>query len=470
MISMQTMEKKKPSLNPVLRDFWTTRARNKILYGGRMSGKSWDAAGMAVQLAARYKLRFLCVRQIQNKIDESVYALLKIQIERFGLQNEFRILENKIISKTGSEFMFYGLWRHITEIKSIESIDILWSEESHALTQSQWEILEPTIRKEGSECWLLFNPSLVSDFVWRNFVVNPPMNTLVRKVNFDENEFLSNTALQVIENHRIQHPDTFEHIYLGEPRTDDDSSVIKTSWILAAIDAHKLLVFGDDGQSRLGFDIADDGSDLCATVHRKGSIAYWCEEWAGKEDELLKSCKRAYTSARERNALIIYDSIGVGASAGAKFQELNRELRANVQYAKFNAGSGVLKPEAFYQPKIKNKDFFANLKAQAWWAVADRFRLTYQVVNAIKNGETPPPYKIDDLISLDSSMPNLEKLKYELAIPMRDFDNNGRVKVESKKDLAKRDIKSPNIADAFIMAYAPVQAGLNINPDILGQL
>ena len=470
MISMQTMEKKKPSLNPVLRDFWTIRARNKILYGGRMSGKSWDAAGMAIQLAARYKLRFLCVRQIQNKIDESVYALLKIQIERFGLQSEFRILENKIISKTGSEFMFYGLWRHITEIKSIESIDILWSEESHALTQSQWEILEPTIRKEGSECWLLFNPSLVSDFVWRNFVVNPPMNTLVRKVNFDENQFLSNTALQVIENHKIQHPDTFDHIYLGEPRTDDDSSVIKTSWILAAIDAHKLLGFSDDGQSRLGFDIADDGSDLCATVHRKGSIAYWCEEWAGKEDELLKSCKRAYTSARERNALIVYDSIGVGASAGAKFQELNRELRANVQYAKFNAGSGVLKPEAFYQPKIKNKDFFANLKVQAWWAVADRFRLTYQVVNAIKNGETPPPYKIDDLISLDSSMPNLEKLKYELAIPMRDFDNNGRVKVESKKDLAKRDIKSPNIADAFIMAFAPVQAGLNINPDILGQL
>lgn len=467
---MQSMEKKKPSLNPVLRDFWTTRARNKILYGGRMSGKSWDAAGMAIQLAARYKLRFLCVRQIQNKIDESVYALLKIQIERFGLQDQFRILDNKIISKTGSEFMFYGLWRHITEIKSIESIDILWSEESHALTQAQWEVLEPTIRKEGSECWLLFNPSLVSDFVWRNFVVNPPMNTLVRKVNYDENRFLSNTALQVIENHKIQHPDTFDHIYLGEPRTDDDSSVIKTSWILAAVDAHKLLGFDDDGQSRLGFDIADDGSDLCATVYRKGSVAYWCEEWAGKEDELLKSCKRAYTSARERDALIVYDSIGVGASAGAKFQELNRELRANIQYAKFNAGSAVLRPEAFYQPKIKNKDFFANLKAQAWWHVADRFRLTYQVVNAIKNGETPPPYKIDDLISLDSSMPNLEKLKYELAIPMRDFDNNGRVKVESKKDLAKRDIKSPNIGDAFIMSFAPVQAGLNINPDILGQL
>ena len=80
-------------------------------------------------------LDFLCVRQLQNKIEESVYSLLKIQIERFGLQDNFRILDNKIINKvTGSEFLFYGLWRHITEIKSIESIDVLWSEESHALT------------------------------------------------------------------------------------------------------------------------------------------------------------------------------------------------------------------------------------------------------------------------------------------------------------------------------------------------
>ncbi|HEE4467329.1 TPA: PBSX family phage terminase large subunit, partial [Klebsiella pneumoniae] len=30
----------KPTLNPVLRSFWTTQARNKVLYGGRSSSKS----------------------------------------------------------------------------------------------------------------------------------------------------------------------------------------------------------------------------------------------------------------------------------------------------------------------------------------------------------------------------------------------------------------------------------------------
>lgn len=455
------------TLNPALRDFWTTRARNKILYGGRASSKSWDAAGMAIFLSNRYKLRFLCVRQLQNKIDESVYSLLKIQIERFGLQDNFQILDNKIKNKvTGSEFMFYGLWRHITEIKSIESIDILWSEESHALTESQWEVLEPTIRKEGSECWLLFNPNLVSDFVWRNFVADPPANTLVRCINYTENPFLSNTMLEVIENHKKKHPDTFDKIYLGIPSADDDSSIIKASWVNAAIDAHKLLGIEIEGRDIIGYDVADSGADANAMIHRKGIVALWSEEWQGKEDELLKSCMRVHSKARAVNAHVIYDSIGVGAAVGAKMNELG----GSVQHTKFNAGAKVVKPDQFYErdAKIKNKDYFSGLKSQAWWLVADRFRLTYQVINAIKNGETPPAYEIDELISIASDMPNLEKLKMELSIPMRDFDNMGRVKVESKKDLAKRDVKSPNIADAFIIAYAPMQFGLNINLDEWG--
>ena len=56
------------------------------------------------------------------------------------------------------------------------------------------------------------------------------------------------------------------------------------------------------------------------------------------------------------------------------------------------------------------------------------------------------------MIFIDSKMPNLTILVDELCSPLQDYDNNGRIKVESKKDLAKRGISSPNIADAFVMA------------------
>jgi len=62
-------------------------------------------------------------------------------------------------------------------------------------------------------------------------------------------------------------------------------------------------------------------------------------------------------------------------------------------------------------------------------------------------------FPADEMISISSSCDSrlLDKLVDELSTPKRDFDNGGKVKVESKKDLAKRDVASPNIADSFII-------------------
>ena len=442
------VEEVKPTLNPVLEDFWLKPARNRVLYGGRSSSKSWDAAGFAIFLANAYKVRFLCTRQFQSKIEESVYTLLKIQIYRFGLAHRFKILENKIINRyTGSEFIFYGLWRSIDEIKSLEGVDIHWAEEAHLLTEEQWEILNPTIRKEGSQHWIIFNPRLITDFVYKRFVTNPPPNTLVRKINYDENPFLSQTMIDEIETAKKEDFDNYLHVYEGNPLNDDDESVIKRSHVMAAIDGHKTLKIDIKGSHRIGFDVADAGEDYCAMVQSHGPLNIWAEQWKAKEDELLKSCTKVWTKARDSKSLVIYDAIGVGATSGAKFNELNATNGLKIEHQKFFAGGSVAKPDSQYQRSgIKNKDYFSNIKAQAWWLVADRFRNTY---NAIRNGQS---FNDDDMIFIDSNMPYLDKLIDELTSPKQDYDNAGRVKVESKKDLSKRDIASPNLADAFIMA------------------
>lgn len=456
-----------PTLNPALREFWLKPARNRVLYGGRASSKSWDAAGFATFLASNYRLRILCVRQFQNKIEESVYTLLKMQIERFGLNPQFRILDNKIIGrKTRSEFLFYGLWRSIDEIKSLESIDILWIEEAHNLTEAQWKILEATIRKSGSQVWVIFNPRLATDFAYKRFVTNPPPNTVVRLINYDENPFLSETMLAVIEAAKAEDEDEYQHIYRGVPKDNDDSVIIKRSWVMAAIDAHLALGIEPAGRKRIGFDVADSGADKCAAIYAHGPLASWADEWKAGEDELLKSCTRVYEAARERQASVTYDSIGVGAGSGAKFNELNAAGRGIVQHSKFNAGAAIFQPEAQYMPGTKNKDMFSNIKAQAWWGVADRLRNTF---NAVRKGEKYTP---DQMIFIDSNMPHLSKLIDELCTPKRDYDQAGRVKVESKKDLAKPTreggpVPSPNLADGFIMAFAPGQAPMTINPDAM---
>ena len=441
------------SLNPALKSFWQTKADTKILKGGRASSKTWDCAGFAVFLASRYKVKFLCMRQFQNKIKESVYAILKIQIERFGLLDEFEILASEIRHRTtGSSFHFYGIHRDIAEIKGFEGADIGWIEEGEGLTKEQWSTIEPTIRAEGAECWILYNPRLVSDYI-ETMKHDPENGVMVRQINYDENPFLSNTMIRKINRLKELDYEEYEHIYLGLPRANDDNVVIKRSWIETAIDAHLKLDIEVEGSSRIGFDIADSGADLCAQNHAIGIVALWGEHWKGKEDELLQSSTRVYSKALAVSASIDYDSIGVGASAGSKFSDLNKESGNKIKYSKFIAGAGVINGDSFYidteEEKLKNKDFFSNLKAQAWWGVADRFRNTY---NAIVNGEKFEP---EDLISISSDMPNLANLVTELSTPYRHFDKAGKVKVESKEDLARRDVPSPNDADAFIMAFAP---------------
>ena len=136
-----------------------------------------------------------------------------------------------------------------------------------------------------------------------------------------------------------------------------------------------------------------------------------------------------------------------------------------VRHTGFNAGGAVHKPDSVYarsHPPRTNKDFFANIKAQAWWGVADRFRNTFNAVNG--SGSFHP----DEMIFIDPAMPNLAQLIDELCTPKRDFDNAGKVKVESKKDLAKANRvggpqPSPNLADAFIMAFGPSRPPVQIS-------
>lgn len=442
------------SLNPKLQWFWKTKARNKILYGGRASSKSHDAAGFAIYLAANFTIKFLCARKFQNKISDSVYALLVAKIDQSGMADEFEVLKNGIKHKiTGSEFIFMGTARNLNEIKSLEGVGILWLEESSALTQEEWDVIEPTIRLDGSEIWCVFNPDEQTDFIYDHFITKSQPDTITCHINWDDNPYLSETMLKIIRKAYETDPKRAEHIYGGIPKTGSDKSVINLAYILAAIDAHKKLGWEPSGKKVIGFDVADDGDDKCATVEAYGNVVTGATEWEAQEDELLKSCTTVYNRALEYGASITWDSIGVGAHCGAKFKELNDSKNYDIEYEAFNAGAGVEKPDKIYMQlphiNILNKDHFSNIKAQKWEEVADKFRKTYEMVT----GQATHPF--DELISIDSeTFPTklLDQLKIELSSPRKDVDGNGRFKVESKKDLRTRGIKSPNVADAFIMS------------------
>jgi len=443
-----------PIMNPNLQDFWDTKSRFKILYGGRDSTKSNDTALHSIRLANNIPFRFLCTRMYQNRLEDSVYTLLKKEIERFGFMNDYNVLGNKIINtNTGAEFLFYGLARNIDEIKSIVKIDVLWIEEGHNLTEEMWDTLIPTLRESGSEIWVTFNPNLATDFSYKRLVVNPPKNAVVRMINYDENPFLSDTSKATIAEMKEEDYDKYLHIYKGIPKQDDEDVIIKRTWLDSCIDAHVKLGIEPTGERVTGYDVSDDGKDESAYVNKYGILITKVHQWKAKEDELVKSAKIIRNEAERFKSFVRYDSIGVGAGVGSNIKELNKINEIKVKYEAFNSGGAVVNKEKEYEAGVKYKDYFSNVKAQAWKEVADRVLKTH---NAITKGASYDP---NEIISISSECDFLENLLTELSTPRKDYDLAGKFKVESKKNLAKRGVKSPNLADAFVMVFAPIEKG-----------
>lgn len=193
--------------------------RYKVPYGGRDSGKSWNCARAALLLGAEKLLRIGCFREVQKSIKDSVHQLLTDQSAALGLGGFYEILQNEIRGQNGTTFGFAGLSSQTRDsIKSWEGLDIAWVEEAQGVTKRSWEILIPTIRKEGSEIWATFNPDMDTDDTYQRFVVNTPPDAKVVHINYTDNPWASK-ALDVEREHlRKTDPEAFEHVYLGHCR------------------------------------------------------------------------------------------------------------------------------------------------------------------------------------------------------------------------------------------------------------
>jgi len=190
----------------------------KVTYGGRYGFKSWSFARALLLLGINKPLRILCAREVQVSIKASVHQLLEDQIQRLGLGGVYHVLETEIRGKNGTVFIFTGLSMHTVEtIKSYENIDICWVEEGQTITKRSWEILDPTIRKEGSEIWVSFNPHLESDPTYQMFVVHPPPGAVVVKMSWRDapKGWYTDLIHQKRLHFKATNPKDYDNIYEG---------------------------------------------------------------------------------------------------------------------------------------------------------------------------------------------------------------------------------------------------------------
>lgn len=257
--------------------------------------------------------------------------------------------------------------------------------------------------------------------------------------------------------------DGLKHVFAQEVDRDYaaavDGVIIPADWVASAIDAHVKLGFSDTGGWRAGFDPYDEGGDMHALAIAKGPIVTHVEAWG--EGDTGDATRKVVELLRGKTVDLQYDCLGVGAGVKSEANRLasdtdqqgNPLLPAGITFTPWNAADAPLMPKEHVIPGDAetplNEDFYANLKAQAWWQLRRRFELTHK---AVTEGAAFTP---DDLISLPSGLKGLATLRKELSQATR--GRTGALRLIVNKN--PPGTRSPNMADALVMAFWPVMNG-----------
>jgi len=240
-------------------------------------------------------------------------------------------------------------------------------------------------------------------------------------------------------------------------------TVIPAEWVAAAIDAHVKLEIPEQGwglsEWGAALDVADEGDDRNALVLRRGIVLRDVQEW-GARDTAVTARKAVEVCTGHGHMTLQYDCIGVGSGVKAEINRLADDdlLPAELSFAPWNAGAITLNPDSRLDPTDYdtplNKDFYQNLKAQGWWQLRRRFERTFHALQLKAEGKEHG-YELHELISLPSDLPLLRTLQKELSQPTMVKSSKMKLMIDKKPE----GTRSPNLADAVVMCYWPVDGG-----------
>jgi phage terminase large subunit-like protein len=185
--------------------------------GGRASGKShFFGEAVIERLIEEPNTKIICIREVQKSLEFSSLQLLKDKINKMGVGHYFEIQKNRIMTVKGKGIViFQGMQDHTAEsVKSLEGFDVAWVEEAQSMSNRSLELLDPTIRKEGSELWFSWNPNLDTDPVEQIFKNND--NAVLVHVNYLDNPFVTDATKEMAERTRANNVLKYNHIWLGD--------------------------------------------------------------------------------------------------------------------------------------------------------------------------------------------------------------------------------------------------------------
>jgi phage terminase large subunit len=274
-------------LPPKLRPVFGGTARYRGAYGGRGSGKSRTFAKMTAVNGYIWSKQgdegiILCGREYMNSLEES--SMAEIAEIKAAIRSEpwlaahYEIGETYIRTRCGRiEYCFTGLRHNLDSIKSKARIKLLWVDEAEPVSEIAWQKAIPSVREQGSEIWVTWNPERKASATHRRFREYPPSDSRIVQVNWRDNPWFPEVLDEArLEDRRLR-PDSYDHIWEG-----DFVSVVEGAYYAGPLGEAKAagrirhLDFDPLQPVRLFVDIGGAGA-------RADAFALWPAQFIGKE-------------------------------------------------------------------------------------------------------------------------------------------------------------------------------------------
>lgn len=333
--------------------------RYRCAYGGRGSGKSYSFAFMALAFGAVEPLRILCTREFQSSLAESFfYELVNVIKTNIWLSDLYEVGAKYIrgikgTSADGTEFIFKGLRR--VNIKSLAQIDICIIEEADDIPESSIRDLFPTIRKDKSEIWVIWNPREKGSSVDKRFIQNKPSRCLIANVNYSDNPFLTSALKEERLNdlERLTQSD-YAHVWDGDYLEQSHASVFYGKWEIKSFEADKRTWDGAYYGLDFGFSQDPTAGIMCWIYEGCLWIEYECGGIGIENDAIAPMLIRELPNVAQ-------NTVRADSSLPATISQIRRAGLSRIVAAKKGAGSvesGIMfirsMRKIYVHPRCKN--------------------------------------------------------------------------------------------------------------------
>jgi len=401
-----------PKMLPIISDL--KKYRFFVIKGGRGSAKTQSVGRLITYLTDIRHLRVVCGRELQSRIDESVYTVLKDLITEYNLSH--KVMKNEIRHHGGSTIKFKGFRDESGNVnaKGVENVDLVWVDEAQSLTMETINTLVPTIvRNEQAKVFFTMNPMTREDAVIEYF--SGREDTLFIEMNFYDNPFASKGLLEEARLCKEKSDKEYRHIWLGEPVSLNNDFIFNYDHLYRAYNTKP---DGDTPykQRVMSIDFATGGDNCVATILDRVSMTQWQRTCVIRWDER----DATVSVGKIINLIGMYKpDVSVLDVAGSGHIAYNYLVNAGVHIERFNGGESSSDPKTYI-----------NRRTEGYFILRDWLDKEWLMYKKDAHGR--------ELVK------QLEKIKIK-------HRATGKLALEPKEEMRKKLHYSPDDADSLMM-------------------